>query len=320
MPVHEGQGRRGVRRLCLGSDELRLLRGAEGLLRRGARPCLHADRRLLYIRREEAHAHRREDEEVLPSRGRGKGKGGGSGPREAQDRLGPCPGRGRGREKEEEEMSPLRFHAAYKSARRLREIATVLVRHGFFPLMERMHLTRLVSIPLRLAGRRFTKEAEALTEPERARLALEELGPTFIKFGQILSTRPDVVPHEFIIEFLKLHDSVTPFPFKDAVKVIEAQFGRPVSELFSSIEETPVAAASIAQVHRAVTRGGQEVMVKVQRPGIEQTVDTDIAILGYIARLVEKYMPESRLYDPSGMVEEFSAVIHREMDFTLEAR
>ncbi|MBI2400411.1 MAG: hypothetical protein HYV23_05050 [Deltaproteobacteria bacterium] len=208
---------------------------------------------------------------------------------------------------------------AYKSVGRLREISTVLARHGFFPLMERLHLSKLVSIPLRLMGRKITREKEELNEPTRARLAMEELGPTFIKFGQILSTRPDVVPHEFIIEFLKLQDSVTPFPFKDAVKVIEAQFGRPVSELFSSIEETPVAAASIAQVHRAVTRDGQEVMVKVQRPGIEQTVDTDIAILGYIARLVEKYIPESRLYDPSGMVEEFSAVIHREMDFTLEA-
>lgn len=213
----------------------------------------------------------------------------------------------------------MRIHMAYKSVGRLREIVTVLARHGFFPLMERLHLTKLVSIPLRLMGRKITREKEELNEPTRARLAMEELGPTFIKFGQILSTRPDVVPHEFIIEFLKLQDSVTPFPFSDAVTVMEAQFNRPVSELFASIEETPVAAASIAQVHRAVTRCGSEVMVKVQRPGIEQTVETDIAILSYLARLVEKYIPESRLYDPSGMVQEFSSVIHREMDFTLEA-
>ena len=129
----------------------------------------------------------------------------------------------------------MRFHMAYKSVGRLREISTVLARHGFFPLMERLHLSKLVSIPLRFMGRKITREKEELNEPMRARLAMEELGPTFIKFGQILSTRPDVVPHEFIIEFLKLQDSVTPFPFKDAVKVIEAQFGRPVSELFSSI-------------------------------------------------------------------------------------
>ena len=213
----------------------------------------------------------------------------------------------------------MRLHMAYKSVGRLREISTVLARHGFFPLMERLHLSKLVSVPLRLMGRKITREKEELNEPMRARLAMEELGPTFIKFGQILSTRPDVVPHDFIIEFLKLQDSVKPFPFKDAVKVIEAQFGLPVSELFSSMEETPVAAASIAQVHRAVTRDGQEVMVKVQRPGIDKTIETDIAILGYLARLAEKYMPESRLYDPPGMVEEFSAVIRREMDFTLEA-
>ncbi|CAG1064637.1 aarF domain-containing kinase [uncultured bacterium] len=208
---------------------------------------------------------------------------------------------------------------AYKSVRRLREIATVLARHGFFPLMERLHLSKLVSIPLRLMGRKITREKEELDEPTRARLAMEELGPTFIKFGQILSTRPDVVPHEYIIEFLKLQDSVTPFPFKDAAKVVEAEFGRPIGDLFASIEETPVAAASIAQVHRAITRGGSEVMVKVQRPGIEETVDNDIAILGYLAKLLEKYIPESRIYQPSGMVEEFSSVIHREMDFTLEA-
>lgn len=213
----------------------------------------------------------------------------------------------------------MRLHMAYKSVGRLREIVTVLARHGFFPLMERLHLAKLVSIPLRLMGRKITREKEELSEPTRARLAMEELGPTFIKFGQILSTRPDVVPHEFIIEFLKLQDSVKPFPFQNAVKVMEAQFNRPVSELFASIEETPVAAASIAQVHRAVTKCGSEVMVKVQRPGIEETVETDIAILGYLARLVEKYIPESRLYDPSGMVQEFSSVIHREMDFTLEA-
>lgn len=214
-------------------------------------------------------------------------------------------------------MTPLRVHIAYKGARRLREIASVLVRHGFSPLMERLRLARLVSIPLRLAGKRRRKDG--LTEPVRARLAMEELGPTFIKFGQILSTRPDVVPHEYIIEFLKLQDAVTPLPFSEVRKVIEAEFGRPVREIFSEIDETPVAAASIAQVHSAITRDGDEVAVKVQRPGIEEVINTDIAILKYMARLALKYIPESRLYDPVGMVEEFSRVIRREMDFTLEA-
>jgi len=214
-------------------------------------------------------------------------------------------------------VSPVRVHIAYRSARRLREIAGVLVRHGFYPLMERLRLARLVSIPMRFAGKR--KGEDRLTEPARARLAMEELGPTFIKFGQILSTRPDVVPHEFIIEFLKLQDSVSPLPFSEVRKVVEAEFGRPVEDVFSSIDEAPAAAASIAQVHRAVTRDGSEVVVKVQRPGIEEVINTDIAILKYMARLALKYIPESRLYDPVGMVEEFSRVIRREMDFSLEA-
>lgn len=213
----------------------------------------------------------------------------------------------------------LRLHMAYKSVKRLRDIVKVLTRHGFLPLMERLHLTRLLSVPLRLIGRKITREMEGLTEPVRVRMAMEELGPTFIKLGQILSTRPDVVPGEYMSELLKLQDSVKPFPFSEAVRVIESQFGRPVGELFSWIEEEPVAAASIAQVHRAVTAAGDEVVIKVQRPGIEQIIDTDISIVGYLARLAFKYMPESRHYDPVGTVEEFSRVIRREMDFTLEA-
>ncbi|MBI5492418.1 MAG: ubiquinone biosynthesis protein UbiB [Deltaproteobacteria bacterium] len=216
-------------------------------------------------------------------------------------------------------MRSLRSHPAYKNVKRLRDIVTVLVRHGFQPLMESLHLARLISLPLRIAVKKITREQEALTPAVRARLAMEELGPTFIKLGQILSTRPDVVPHEFIIEFLKLQDSVAPFPFKDVVAVIEEQFKRPASELFASIDETPVAAASIAQVHNAVTLSGREVAIKVQRPNIDRVVDTDIVILGFIARLAHRYIPESRLYDPVGVVEEFSGVIRREMDFTLEA-
>lgn len=194
----------------------------------------------------------------------------------------------------------------------------MLVSHGFHPLMERLRLTRLLTLPARISGRRKTREEEGLTTAVRARLALEELGPTFIKFGQILSTRPDLLPDDFIIELLKLQDEVPPVPFSDAVKVIESEFKRPVSELFSHIEEKPVAAASIAQVHRATTLSGEEVVIKIQRPGIEEVIDTDLVILGYIAKLSVKYLPESALYDPAGLVEEFSTTIRKEMDFTLE--
>lgn len=216
-------------------------------------------------------------------------------------------------------MTPSRFQLAFKNIKRLRDIAAVLVRHGFRPFMERIRLTRFIPLPLRLRGRKLLKWEEELATPVRARLAMEELGPTFIKFGQILSTRPDIVPHEYVIEFLRLQDSVAPFPYKEVIKVIENQFGRPIEDLFQRVEEIPVAAASIAQVHRAVTKDGQEVVVKVQRPGIESVIETDIIILSYLARLVLKHIPESRLYDPIGMVDEFSRVIRREMDFTLEA-
>jgi len=216
-------------------------------------------------------------------------------------------------------MRSLRLHLAYKNIKRLRTIITVFTKHGFQPVMERLHLMGLISLPQRIMGRKLAREQEALTTAVRVRLVLEELGPTFIKFGQILSTRPDIIPEELITELMKLQDEVPPVPYKAVVRVIEGEFKRPVSELFSSIDEKPIAAASIAQVHRATTIDGQNVVIKVQRPGIGATIETDISILGYLARLAEKYIPESKLYDPLGMVDEFSRVIKRELDFTLEA-
>lgn len=216
------------------------------------------------------------------------------------------------------EMGASRFHLAYKNIKRLRRIATTFARYGFRPFMDRMHLGRLVAVHRRIFGT-GALPIEGLTVAARFRSALEELGPTFIKFGQILSTRPDIIPEDFLLELLKLQDEVAPIPFKEVRAVIEGQFNRPVDSLFSSIEREPVAAASIAQVHRAVTADGREVVIKVQRPGIEATIDTDISILGFLADLAQRHIPESRVYGPKSVVEEFSRVIRREMDFTLEA-
>ena len=209
-----------------------------------------------------------------------------------------------------------RLHLAYKGIKRLRTIVFVFVKYGFQPFVERLHLTGLLTLTQRLMLR---KPVQGLSDAQRLRLALEELGPSFIKVGQLLSTRPDVLPEEFIIELLKLQDEVQPIPYASMVKVIEDEFKRPVRELFERIDERPIAAASIAQVHRAVLSTGAEVAVKVQRPDIEGVIETDISILKYLARLISRHMPESRLYDPKGMVEEFSRVIKRELDFTLEA-
>jgi ubiquinone biosynthesis protein len=216
-------------------------------------------------------------------------------------------------------MRTLRLHLAYKNIKRLKNIISVFLKHGFHPLLERLHLLRLLSMTQRLTGKKIAREQAELTLAVRTRLAMEELGPTFIKFGQILSTRPDILSEEFVTEFLKLQDEIPPVPFGEITAVMEKEFKKPFSELFSSIEETPIAAASIAQVHRAITHSGDEVVVKVQRPGIENTIETDISILGYLAKAVARHIPESRIYDPSGMVDEFSRVIKRELDFTLEA-
>ena len=216
-------------------------------------------------------------------------------------------------------MRMIRIHLALKSIKRLRTIVSILARHGFTPLLERIGLSRLISISERVARRKETRRKEELPLPVRVRLAFEELGPTFIKLGQILSTRPDVLPQDFIDELLKLQDEVPAIAYRDVKKVIESAFDTSVEELFSEIEKTPLAAASIAQVHRAVTHGGEEVAIKVQRPEIERVIDTDVSILRYLARLIERYIPESRAYEPSGMVDEFSHLIKKELDFTREA-
>ncbi|MBI5234372.1 MAG: AarF/ABC1/UbiB kinase family protein, partial [Deltaproteobacteria bacterium] len=212
-----------------------------------------------------------------------------------------------------------RLYIAYKGIRRLRTIISALVRHGFYPLMETTGLVRFLSITYRLAGKKISRMKEELPFAVRTRLVFEELGPTFIKFGQILSTRPDIVPEEFIAELLKLQDKVPPFPFIDAKAILESELKKPIAQLFLKIDETPVAAASIAQVHRALTASGEKVAVKIQRPLIRETIETDISILRYLARTAHRYIPESRCYDPLGMVDEFSRNIIKELDFTLEA-
>jgi ubiquinone biosynthesis protein len=165
-----------------------------------------------------------------------------------------------------------------------------------------------------------TQALKNLTTPERLRLAFEELGPAFIKFGQVLSSRPDVLSAEFVKELSKLQDHVPPFPFSDAKALIESQFGCPLTEVFDDFEEEPLAAASLAQVHRARTKTGDEVAVKVQRPGIGSIIETDIRILRDLASLCQRHWPESRHYEPVQIVDEFAGMIRRELDYIKEAR
>lgn len=158
-----------------------------------------------------------------------------------------------------------------------------------------------------------------LSVGERIRKTCEELGPTFIKFGQILSTRTDIITENVARELAKLQDSVPPFPFEQARRVIESEFSDKLENIFGHFYRSPIASASMSQVYLAEIKSGMRVAVKVQRPDIQRTVDIDIGILKSIARFVDKYTKYGELYDFSGMVEEFANVLYRELDFTIEA-
>ena len=202
--------------------------------------------------------------------------------------------------------------------RRFSHIASVLARHGFHEFLDRLK-ARYHGLPRRTFIRQSPPRG-AISAPERLRLAFEELGPTFIKFGQVLSSRPDIIPPEYIQELSKLQDDVPEFPFEDARKLIESQLKRPVTDIFLHLDEKPRAAASLAQVHRAKLLSGDDVAVKVQRIGVDKVIENDIRILREFAGLVERRIPESRRYEPSGLVDEFARSIRHELDFVREGR
>jgi len=205
----------------------------------------------------------------------------------------------------------------YRSINRLREIALILSKHGFNQVLENVGLGKLLPLSRRFQGR--SGRVGATPVPAQARLAMEDLGPTFVKLGQMLSTRPDLVPPEFVDEFKKLQDDVPPFPFTDARRIIEEEVGATLAETFLEVDPQPLAAASIAQVHRARLADGSRVVLKVRRPGIERTVSHDLATLYLLVNMVERYIPESRPFNLRAIVDEFARVIRRELDFFLEA-
>ncbi len=161
--------------------------------------------------------------------------------------------------------------------------------------------------------------AEDASTYERIRLAMEELGPTFVKFGQIASTRTELLPPEMIEQLKKLQDHAKPVPFSEVMAVIEENCPN-WEDFICDIEETPVASASIGQVHRAYLKDGTKVALKIQRPGIPEIIELDIGILQSMAERIETMFPESRMYNPAGMVEDFAHQILKELDFTREAR
>jgi len=213
------------------------------------------------------------------------------------------------------------FDKGIAYVKRYREIVDVMIRHGFGYLVDRFGLRPFRSLREKLFGPRPLKEQLLiLSEAERLRLALEELGPTFIKFGQILSTRHDLLPSEYIQELSKLQDRVLPFEYAEAKKVIEKEFEKNIEEIYQSFNPRQIAAASIGQVYRATLSGGEEVAVKVMRPGVEEKIETDLSILTSLARFAEKHIKESKFFNPVGFVDEFSRIIRHEIDYAHEAQ
>jgi ubiquinone biosynthesis protein len=203
--------------------------------------------------------------------------------------------------------------------KRYGRIIDVLVSNGFGYFVDKMGLRSMGSVRSRVKGR-FGREQEKDTRPERARKVLEELGPTYVKFGQLLSMREDLIPLKYAQEFTKLQNDVPPFPFEDVKAVLKTELGGDIPELFSDFDEKPVAAASIGQVHKARLHSGEDVVVKIQRPGIRRIIEADLDIMYSLAGFAQQHIEEIKLYNPVAVVDELSRSIHSEMDYTQEAR
>lgn len=203
---------------------------------------------------------------------------------------------------------------------RLHDIASVLIRYGWGDVVRALGIANLLERAGRMLRWRSANEIDQMDLPVRIRLALTELGPTFVKLGQILATRVDVFPAHWIQEFERLHNQVPPVPFEEIRPELEKAWGRPVEELFTHFDPEPFAAASIAQVYRATLLDGIQVVVKVRRPNILPKIEADLRILAHLARLLELEMPELRRYRPLQIVSQLKRSLLRELDLVKEAR
>lgn len=220
-------------------------------------------------------------------------------------------------------MSLLQLPHTISNLNRLRHIALTMARHGFSAAVNRLRLAEylpglsVAAIPARFGGGK--EERRRLSAPERMTLVLEELGATFIKFGQLLATRPDLIPKEYVHAFRRLQDQVEPLPGTEMAKVVVDRLGKPVRELFAVFEPEAIASGSIGQVHFATLHDGTPVVVKIKRPGTDRRVREDLDLLKALAALVEKHLPETRVFRPVMLVDEFARAMERELDFVCEA-
>jgi ubiquinone biosynthesis protein len=203
---------------------------------------------------------------------------------------------------------------------RLREISSVLIRYGLGDIVRRAGVSTLLERTGQVLQWGQASEVAHLEPQQRARLALEQLGPTFVKLGQMLSTREDLLPSAWTEELNRLYSRVAPVPFDDLLPQIEQALGRSPLEVFADLEREPYAAASIAQIHRATLSSGTPVILKIRRPGIVAKVDADLRILEHLAHLAEREIPEARRYRPVDVVGQLRRSLERELDLAVEAR
>ena len=202
--------------------------------------------------------------------------------------------------------------------RRYRQIVEILADYGFGAFLAQMGLSDRLNIPRRWRRRRDLP-GDAMTNPRRLRRALEYMGPTFIKFGQILSTRSDIMPPEYLEELSFLQDEVPPVSWDEARQVVESELGAPVEELFTQIDPVPIASASLAQVHVARLIGGEEVVIKIQRPNLEKTVNLDLDIIYDLAQTAQQRISLASRFEVADLAEEFASALRTELDFRREA-
>jgi len=214
----------------------------------------------------------------------------------------------------------LKALVAARDLGRLNEIAGVLVRHGFGDLVHRTGVIALLEATGRALRIDRMQGLPTLSAPERMRNVLEELGPTFVKLGQVLASRPDLLPPDWMAEFSKLHEDVATVPWETLREQTERSLGEPVNDVFARFDTTPLAAGSIAQVHRATMQDGREVVLKIRRPGIAAEVAADLRLLERFAEVLEQEIAELRRYHPRRIAKQFARTMRAELDLSIEAR
>ncbi len=207
----------------------------------------------------------------------------------------------------------------YRHLARYRQIITILFKYGVDDILGAFKIDKYIDVGRKLISRKQRELINNYSRPERVRMAFEDLGPTFIKLGQTLSMRPDFISIKFINELSKLQDMVPPCDFPEIKTIIESEFNRALDKIFDFFDPTPIASASIGQVYKARLKDGREVAVKVQRPGLDNLVAVDLGIMYHLASIIEKNIAEISFLRPTKIVEEFTRIIAKELDYTIEA-